>query len=160
MGTMCTWCNYMLCEGIGKSGLKLFPLPGNGDICLKPSMFLSVSDKSGVKEECAEFIDWVINDERAAAILRGERGIPSSVAMRQYLLDYEVPSAQLKEMLSYYKDQIKNAGQPAAPQPAGMIELEEVFQEIGTAAFYGEISVDAAAECFRREAERIFAEYT
>ena len=52
---------------------------------MKPGMFLSVSEKSQEKKECAEFINWVINSKEANDIILAERGVPVAEKIRAYL---------------------------------------------------------------------------
>lgn len=50
-----------------------------------PSLMVALNKKSAVKDEAAKFLNWLLNDPEAAAILATERGVPANSEALQVL---------------------------------------------------------------------------
>ncbi len=80
--------------------LKLALMPGaneNNAMWLKPGMFWSVSETSKVKEECAKFINWMINSEEANDIIMAERGVPIAMWLKPGMFWSVSETSKVKE---------------------------------------------------------------
>lgn len=136
------------------------PLGDNADdkgLWIKPGMFFSVSENSKVKKECAEFIDWFINSEEANDIIMAERGTPVSSDIRQYMVDSGKLSPQQVDMFNYIDEAEKLSGTTPAPDPSGIAEVNEAFNNAGNTVFYGQATPEEAAKTFRADVEEILA---
>ncbi|MFR5060633.1 MAG: extracellular solute-binding protein [[Ruminococcus] torques] len=160
--TMIEWNNYTAKMSNVNDKLKLAtpPLGDNADdkgLWIKPGMFFSVSENSKVKKECAEFIDWFINSEEANDIIMAERGTPVSSDIRQYMVDSGKLSPQQVDMFNYIDEAEKLSGTTPAPDPSGIAEVNEAFNNAGNTVFYGQATPEEAAKTFRVDVEEILA---
>lgn len=153
------WNNYAVKMAEANDGLRITAPPDGGgendSLWIKPGMFFSVAENSKVKRECAEFINWFVNSKEANALMKGERGTPVSREIRDYLLQTNELSEQQKQMFEYMKKAEKNCGSTPGPEPGGIAEVTEAFNNAGNNVFYGKVSAAEAAEVFFREANRI-----
>ena len=122
---------------------------------IKPGMFFSVSETSTVKKEAAAFIDWFINSEEANAIIAGDRGTPSSAAIRDYMINSGTMTPQQIDMFDYVTIASAVAGGTPAPDPSGISEINQAFKDAANSVFYGLVSAEEAAATFREEANEI-----
>lgn len=157
------WTNFTgIAAAAGNDTLKMLPPPNSGTnnqaLWNKPGMFLCVAETSKVKDECAKFIDWFLNSKEANDIMLGERGIPSSAAVRDYLANSGKLSAQQIDMFNLATDMADYCGEVPAPDPAGISEVNSVFKDIAYSVFYGQTTPEDAAAQFRTEANRILSE--
>lgn len=163
-GITLEWNNFLVRMDYNNSDLHLVTPPlaeGNEHpgLWMKPSMFFSVAQTSGVKRECAAFIDWFINSEEANALLKGERGVPISEKIRKSLLaDEGLPAAQ-RGMFRFADEAVRRCGDAPPPEPAGIDGINEAFAKTATACFYDVTTAEEAAAEFRRRANEILAEY-
>ena len=159
-GMMVEWNNYAAkLSGVNDS-LKVVspPLSDNSDdkgLWMKPGMFFAVAETSNVKKEAAEFINWFVNSEEANDIIVGERGTPSSAAIRGHLVASGMLNEKQQEMFNFVDDAASLCGETPAPDPIGMAELNDVFKNMVNAAYYGQLSPEEAAANFRAEANEI-----
>lgn len=171
-GMMQEWNNFVVKMSDTNENLKLVTPPlmpslasseaasmekGNEELglWLKPGMFFSVAETSDVKRECAQFIDWFINSREANEILKGERGVPVSSEIRNYLLsDADLPKSQ-KEMFDFANQAMKFCGDTPPPEPAGIEGINEAFSQTANMCFYGVATPGEAAAEFRRRVNEI-----
>jgi multiple sugar transport system substrate-binding protein len=148
------WDNFMARYDKGaKAELKLGPVPtdhpGTSGQYLKPSMLLSVSQKSEHPAAAAKLVSFLINDPEVGRIFGANRGLPPTNAQRA--------AAQLEGPLAAvaaYEDGLKDkfGKTPPAP-PKGAGSLEQAFIRIAEELQYGRIQVDEAVDQFFTEAE-------
>ncbi|MDO4340097.1 MAG: sugar ABC transporter substrate-binding protein [Eubacteriales bacterium] len=134
------------------------PLADDSDtkgLWMKPGMFFSISEKSEVKDECAEFINWFINSEEANEIIMAERGVPASSAVRDYMIENCELNTQQKEMFELMTAAEDYCGETPAPDPVGIAEVNEALKNIANSVFYGQASPEEGAAMFREEANAI-----
>lgn len=160
--TMIEWNNYTAKMSSVNDKLKLVtpPMGKQADdkgLWIKPGMFFSVSEKSKVKKACAEFINWFINSEEANDIMMAERGTPVSSDIRQYMVDSGNLSPQQVDMFNYIDQAEKLSGTTPAPDPGGIAEINEAFNNAGNTVFYGQASPEEAAKAFRANVKEILA---
>lgn len=153
-GFMFEWANYPTIAAATNPNLKLAFMPNDSKtvkaMYLKPSMFLSVSNSSKYKKQCAEFINWFINDTDANNTINAERGVPISSKIRSGM--EANLSAQNKLMFQYIDEASKNSSQVSAPDPSGASEVRTDLNNEVDAVLYGKKTVDKAASDFRTEA--------
>lgn len=157
-GTTLEWNTYTNKVAATNDKLKLAMMPGaaeNNAIWLKPAMFWSVSETSQVKEECAKFINWMVNSEEANDIIAAERGVPISSAIRSYMVDSGNMTATQTEMFEYIDKVGGIAGECPAADPSGIAEINEAFANAGNSVAYGQATPEDAAKTFREKATEI-----
>ena len=138
--------------------LKLALMPGaneNKAMWLKPGMFWSVSETSKVKEECAKFINWMINSEEANDIIMAERGVPISSEIRDYMVNSGKMSTTQTEMFEYVDKVTEIAGECPSADPGGIAEINKAFNDAGNSVQYGQATAEEAAKTFRKQATEI-----
>jgi multiple sugar transport system substrate-binding protein len=148
------WDNFMArYDKAAKAELKLGPVPtdkaGTSGQYLKPSMLLSVSQKTEHPAAAAKLVSFMVNDPEVGKIFGANRGLPPTNAQRA--------AAQLEGPLAAvaaYEDQLKDkfGKTPPAP-PKGAGSLEQAFTRIVEELQYGRISVDQAVDQFFTEVE-------
>lgn len=134
------------------------PLSDEGDdlgLWIKPGMFFSISENSKVKKECAEFLDWFVNSEEANDIIAGERGTPVSSEIRSYMINSGKMTEQQQQMFAYVDDAVALCGDTPAPDPVGISEVNQAFNDAAYSAFYGISTCEEAAATFRSQANEI-----
>ncbi len=156
------WNNYASKVSSVNDKIKMItpPLPDSSDakgLWMKPGMFFAVANTSNVKQEAAEFINWFVNSEEANDILMAERGTPVSSAVRQHLIDGGNMGAQQVAMFEGITSAVQLCGETPAPDPAGISEVNEAFERAANSVYYGQTTVEKAAESFRKEANIILA---
>lgn len=154
------WNNYASKLSEVNGNLKMVTPPLSDDsenkgLWMKPGMFFTVSETSEVKEEAARFINWFVNSEEANDIIMAERGTPVSSVVREYLSNAGNMTPQQEEMFEYVDLAEELCGETPAPDPVGMSEINEAFNNAAYSAFYGQITPEAAAAQFREEANAI-----
>lgn len=138
----------------GGSTFELVPMP-TGDAnktkfgYLKPGMYWSVSAKSAHPAEAALFVDFMINDPAAAAVLGTERGIPANQkmvdAISGTLKDTEKAAATFDEKMA------ENIGDAPEITPNGASSLDTVIARYLQAVTAGQQSPKDAATAFISE---------
>ncbi|MEU5154109.1 extracellular solute-binding protein [Glycomyces sp. NPDC021274] len=125
------------------------PLKEGGDegLYFKPSMYWSISSQSEHPAEAALLIDFLVNSEAAADILKTERGIPANTAIRERV------SADLEEgdqLALDYMNSIEPG--PVSPvTPNGGSNVDPMIQRYAQEVYFGEREPAEAAEAFVAE---------
>ncbi|KAB8197376.1 extracellular solute-binding protein [Nonomuraea phyllanthi] len=126
-----------------------------GGMFLQPAMFYAASSKSEHAAEAAKFIDYMVNDPEAGAIILSDRGLPASskvlAAVREKLPDAD------KKTLDFL-DKVKGelADPPAAP-PKGASAMEDILTRYSEEVMFGRMTPDDAAQKFITEANASIA---
>lgn len=154
------WNNYASKVSSINDRIKMVtpPLPDSAEekgLWLKPGMFFAVAETSEAKQEAAAFISWFINSGKANEIMAAERGTPVSSAVRQHLIDSGMLGTQQIDMFEGITRAAEFCGDTPSPDPAGISEVNEVFQKAANSVYYGQASAEKAAQTFRREADAI-----
>ncbi len=107
---------------------------GSG-VMVRPSQVYSVPSSTKHPEEALKFMNWMVNDPEAAAILRDTRGVPGSKAAREVLLEQGILSAENNAVV----ENAIAAGAMAIPNlPTGDMEqlwldaIQEVEYKVAT----------------------------
>lgn len=163
-GMMQEWNNFAVKVSHVNSGLKIVTPPQAEEgkepgLWMKPGMFWSIAETSEVKEECARFIDFILNSPEANAILRGERGVPISKEVRDRLLEGDLLEEVEQEMFRFTDAAAALCGETPPPEPAGVEGINDAFSETANAFFYDVLTGEEAAAEFRQRANEILAEY-
>lgn len=66
---------------------------GSG-VMIRPSQVYSIPNSTKYPEEATKFLNWLVNDPEAAAILKDTRGVPASAAAREVLIDIGILSEE------------------------------------------------------------------
>lgn len=142
-----------------KHPLKLMPLPaiagGQEGNYLKPALFFSVAADSKHKEAAVKFVDYFTNDLKANDVLFGERGVPISSKVREYLLPKLDGGA--KEHFNYIDYVQKHSRQIDPPAPKGGSKVSDLLTRLQDQVLYGQTSPQDAAKQFRSEASSILS---
>lgn len=157
-GTTLEWNTYPNKVEATNPNLKLALMPGaneNNAMWLKPGMFWSVAESSEVKEECAKFINWMINSEEANDIIAAERGVPISSEIREYMVNSGNMTQTQTVMFEYVDKVTAIAGECPQADPAGIAEINEAFNNAGNSVMYGQATSEEAAKTFREKATEI-----
>lgn len=136
-------------------GLTLAPMPSGADGTtgqyFKPSVFMGAAATTEHPEESAEFIDFMINDEKAADILGASRGIPVNEPIRE---DVGPELKDFDKTVADYQDSVDGSlkAPPQAP-PTGDNALQSTFQRDYDQVSFEQMSPREAAEDFITEAK-------
>lgn len=126
------------------ANLELLKLPEPEEVdpnFYKPSMFWSVSARAEHPAEAALLIDFLVNKNVAAEIIKTERGVPANDSMRELIEPSLAPTDQAAVA---YQDRV----QPGGPffTPSGAATLGELFSRYSQEVLSGQTSPEAAAE--------------
>ncbi|MER6141111.1 ABC transporter substrate-binding protein [Streptomyces sparsogenes] len=142
-------------QAIVGEGVKLAPMPSGEDGTpgqyYKPSMFFGASAKTGHPKEAARFIDFLLNDPEAGAILGNTRGIPANDSIREAV----TPKLEgFDVVVSTYQKQFegKLKDPPPAP-PKGDASLQTTFSRDYDQVSFERMSPREAAENYVTEAK-------
>ncbi|WP_055552688.1 ABC transporter substrate-binding protein [Streptomyces sp. NBRC 110028] len=144
---------YQAIIGEGKVRLAALPVDvtGKRGQFFKPSMFFGASAKTAHPRESARFIDFLLNDPQAGAILGASRGIPANESSRKRAL----PKLEGFDKVVYdYQKQFEGKldAPPEAP-PKGDASLQTTFQRDYDQVSYERMSPREAAEDYITEAK-------
>jgi multiple sugar transport system substrate-binding protein len=138
----------------------LYPLPRpdkTPENYIKPSMFFSIPASCKNPDEAAKFIDFFTNNNEANDILGGERGVPISAPVRDYLLaKLDAVNAAIFKFLG----QVEQDNSPIfPPDPPGFSDiLNNVYTpEFEEPVLYGQITPEEGVAALRKGATEILA---
>jgi multiple sugar transport system substrate-binding protein len=151
-GSMGMWWTNQLGAISTASGreLQLLRLPGETEgertgMYFKPAMYYSVAKTSEHPEAAAKFVDFLLNDPEAGALMLSDRGLPANTEVRASIQDALSPAdKQAAEFLESLESEIVD-GPPVPPQGAG--DVVEILKRINTEVLFEQITpADAAAQ--------------
>ncbi|KXK62359.1 ABC transporter substrate-binding protein [Micromonospora rosaria] len=152
-----TWWNTQLTSLATASGsqLRLLRFPGEAQSATpgayyKPSMFWSVSARSRHPAEAALFVDFLANNEEAAAILQTDRGVPANTKIRNAIAGQLSPTdrAALE-----YLDSVPVTAPPRVT-PKGASGVEAILKRYTEQVLFGRTTPEQAAKDFIAELQR------
>jgi multiple sugar transport system substrate-binding protein len=155
------WSNQLgaASKASGKE-LNLLRLPKSegattGGMFLQPAMFYTASSKSEHSAEATKFIDFMINDPEAGAIILSDRGLPASSKVLSAVKDKLPPADQ--QTLTFV-DSIKSelGDTPTAP-PKGASALEDILKRYTEEVIFARMTPEDAAQKFLTEANAAIA---
>jgi multiple sugar transport system substrate-binding protein len=132
------------------ANLKLLQLPRVGDTeanFFKPSMYWAVSSQSKHPAEAAAFVNFMLNDQKAADILKTERGIPANKEMLKHL---QPGLAGTDKAAADYMNAV-TPGESPVVTPNGGSGVEPELQRYSQEVYFKKTSPEAAAKAFIKE---------
>ncbi|MEV0168642.1 ABC transporter substrate-binding protein [Nonomuraea fuscirosea] len=156
------WSNELsaISKASGGKEVELLRMPkvegaAAGGMFLQPAMFYSASAKSASQAEAAKFIDFLINDPEAGAIILSDRGLPANSRVLAAVRD-KLPEIDKKTLA--FLDEIKGelTDSPAAP-PKGASAMEDILTRYTDEVLFGRMRPDNAARKFITEANALIA---
>lgn len=114
---------------------------------LKPSMYWAVSSQSKHPAEAAEFVNFLLNDQTAADILKTERGTPANKKMLQHL--ESGLTGPDKAAVDYLN--VVTPGESPVVTPNGGSGIEPELQRYSQDVYFKKTSPEAAAKAFIKE---------
>lgn len=151
------WSNqYVALQIAVNRPMELAPMPGpdmEKGLYMQPSMYWSVTANSKNKEEAAKFIDFWTNNVEANKLIKGERGVPISGKIKDSLAAELTESG--KQVFKFVAD-MEPKTSPMSP-PVGSPEVVALLTDLAEQMNFGQITPDAAAVQFRKEASEILA---
>jgi multiple sugar transport system substrate-binding protein len=136
-------------------GVNMFPngVDGKPGQYVKPSMLISVSATSPVKDEAVKFTSFLASDLDAAAILRVERGVPGDRRVREFLSEEVDPLERM--MIDYLAIVADNVSPLPPPPPKGAGEIDKMLLRLYPEVTFKRLSATDAASEFHATAESI-----
>jgi multiple sugar transport system substrate-binding protein len=116
---------------------------------LKPGMYWSVSSTSEHPAEAALFVDFMVNDPEAGAILGTDRGIPSNGDVRDSILDGLAPGE--KRAADFVAAEEQYIGEAPEITPNGASELDVLIARYLQDVLFESQTPQDAAEAFIAE---------
>jgi len=136
--------------------LELLRVPGetSGErtgMYLKPAMYYSVAKTSKHPEAAAAFVDFLLNDPEAGALMLSDRGLPVNGEVREAILgDLPPADQQVAAFIEEIGADVVDSP-PVPPQGAG--DVTDILIRINTEVLFGNLSPDDAAAQFLDEVE-------
>ncbi|TDB97617.1 extracellular solute-binding protein [Actinomadura sp. 7K534] len=149
------WSNQLdaLTKGSGQelSLLRMPKSPGatSSGMFLQPAMYYTISAKSEEAAAAQKFVDFLVNDPAAGAILLSDRGLPTNTAVITAIKDKLSPADQ--KVLAFM-DSIKSDLSPIVVPPKGAMEMEDILKRATDSVLFGKAKPDEAAKTFLTEA--------
>ncbi|MEV0618300.1 ABC transporter substrate-binding protein [Nonomuraea sp. NPDC050404] len=126
-----------------------------GGMFLQPAMFYTASSKTEHPAEAAKFIDFLVNDPEAGAIILSDRGLPAS---SKVLTSVEGKLSEADQKTVAFVEKIRDelANPPAAP-PKGSSDMENVIRRYSEEVIFNRMTPDVAAQKLIAEANAMIA---
>ena len=138
--------------------LSIITLPNGTGEDAQPGNFLTfasiaISADSEYPRECAQVIDFMVNDPDAALIYNAEHGPPGSKAVRDLLTPNL--SEEDQTVFAFVEDVIETAAELPPPAPDQYVEIESLILRTNQDIGFGAKSVEQATTDFFAEATEI-----
>lgn len=151
---------YVAYKSLTQDAIGMAPYPkvgaaGKGGLYIKPSQFFSVSSQSKLPDASVRLINFLLTDPGATAILGGERGIPSSAAVREQLRPKLGEAGEL--MIDYIASLGELAGPLPPPNPPGGGEVTNALMKASQEVAFGAKSPADGAASYMTEAKDILS---
>jgi multiple sugar transport system substrate-binding protein len=160
-GAMGMWWSNQLNALAKSSGqeLSLLRMPKTagattGGMFLQPAMFYTASAKSEHTAEADKFIDFLVNDPDASAILLSDRGLPTNAKVLAAVKD-TLPAVDQQTLA--FIDKVKGELTPITAPPKGALQMEDILKRNSEEVMFGKATPDAAAQKFLSEANAAIA---
>ncbi|CAI6084779.1 Putative ABC transporter substrate-binding protein YesO [Paenibacillus sp. JJ-100] len=106
---------------------------------LKPGQFMSGYSKTKHPKEVAMFIDFMVNDPEATAILGSERGVPVNASIREQL---QPQLSEGEKIIFQFIDIVsKHSSEISPPYPQGFAEVDTSFKSASEQIAFGQGSM-------------------
>ena len=115
----------------------------------KASMFYSAYAGTDHPEEAQQFIDFLVNDERAGELQQIERGIPGNETIRESIRD---DLDDIETRIVDFSERIEDVVGDAPPlQPEGFGAVQDIVIRYEDEFFHGNLDAEEAAEGMHQE---------
>lgn len=155
------WSNQLdtLTKGSGQD-LDLLRMPkapgaSTSGMFLQPAMYYTISSKSEEAAAAGKFVDFLVNDPDAGAILLSDRGLPTNADVVTAIKGKLSPADQ--KVLAFM-DAIKGDLSPISIPPKGAMEMEDILKRATDSVLFGKASPDQAAKTFLTEANNALSQ--
>ncbi|MFV0632927.1 ABC transporter substrate-binding protein [Demequina sp.] len=153
------WTNQLgaISEAAGRDLVLLRP-PGESEfertgLYYKPAMFYSIAKDTEHPEAAARFVDFLLNDEEAGALILSDRGLNANTDVRAAVADKLSPlEQQAAEFLAAIGPEIVDG--PPAP-PTGAADVPEITGRINEQVLFDTLTPADAAAQWRIEVESV-----
>ncbi|MER6828088.1 extracellular solute-binding protein [Streptosporangium sp. NPDC000563] len=149
------WSNQLtaLNKGSGQE-LDLLRMPKaegatTAGMFLQPAMYYTISSKTEQAEAAQKFVEFLVNDPEAGAILLSDRGLPTNAKVVDAVKDKLTPTDQ--KVLAFI-DSIRSELSPIVIPPKGAMEMEDILKRASDSVLFGKASADDAVKSFLNEA--------
>jgi len=146
------WSNQLgaLADASGRD-LELLRFPGGSEgMYLKASMLWSMSADTEHPEAAAEFISFLLSDERAGELMLVDRGVPLDVDIRESIADALDPAnAKAAEFVEIVGAE---AEPPPGVPPQGAGEVQQILWRLNEQVLFEQMSIEDAVAAFIDEA--------
>ncbi|HEX4816642.1 MAG TPA: extracellular solute-binding protein [Nonomuraea sp.] len=127
-----------------------------GGMFLQPAMFYTASAKSEHAAETAKFVDFMVNDPEAGAIILSDRGLPANIKVLAAVKD-KLPPADQKTLAFLEEVKGELTETPSAP-PKGSSAMEDILTRYSEEVMFGRMTPDEAAQKLITEANASIAD--
>ncbi|QFG23249.1 ABC transporter substrate-binding protein [Actinomadura sp. WMMB 499] len=155
------WSNQLqvLAENSGQE-LELLRMPKApgataSGMFLQPAMYYTVSSRSEEAAAARKFVEFMVNDPDAGAIVLSDRGLPTNDEVITAIKGKLSPADQ--KVLAFM-DEIKNDLSPIVVPPKGATDVTDILERATDSALFGEASPDEAAQTFLDEANNALSQ--
>lgn len=155
------WSNQLdtLTKGSGQE-LDLLRMPkapgaaGSG-MFLQPAMYYTISAKTEQSAAAQKFVEFLVNDPAAGAIVLSDRGLPTNSKVVAAIKSKLSPADQ--KVLAFM-DSIKDDLTPIVVPPKGAMEMEDILKRPTDSVLFGKATPDEAAKAFLTEANNALSQ--
>ncbi|MEV0586061.1 extracellular solute-binding protein [Nonomuraea sp. NPDC050310] len=154
------WSNQLgaLHKGSGQE-LDLLRLPkaegaATSGMFLQPAMHYAMSAKTERSAEAQKFIEFMLNDPDAAAIVLSDRGLPTNAKVLAAVKD-KLPATDQKTLA--FIDSVRSELTPTVVPPKGAMEMEDILKRTSEEVLFGKTTPDEGAQKFLTEANTALA---
>lgn len=149
-GMKISWSNQM--NAYSGNGLMMMKLPGEAEepgTWLRSSMEYAISSGSSHPEEAARLLNFLVNDEEAAKVIKLDRGMQANLEVRAQVLPL---LDEGKQQEADYLDRLAAMDiTPPAPLPPGSSDTLKILDRQLFEVLFGRISAQEAAKAFIAE---------
>lgn len=153
------WSNqFVALQKVADRPMELAPMLGpdmEKGIYMQPSMYWSIAKNSNSKDEAAKFIDFWINNQDANKLIKGERGVPISAAVKEAVTP-ELTEAE-KQVFDFVSQMEPIASPMSPPPPVGSAEVISTLTDYVERVNFGQMTAADAAPQFREAANSILS---
>ena len=149
-GMKISWSNQM--NAYAGNGLMMMKLPGESQkpgSWLRSSMEYAISSTSEHPREAAQLLNYLVNNEEAAKVIKLDRGMQANLDIRSKVLPL---LDETKQQEAVYLDRVGAMNvTPPAPLPPGSSETLKILDRQLFEVLFGRLSVEEAATAFMAE---------
>ncbi|GAA3286938.1 ABC transporter substrate-binding protein [Arthrobacter citreus] len=149
-GMKISWSNQM--NAYSGNGLMMMKLPGEAEepgTWLRSSMEYAISSGSSHPEEAARLLNFLVNDEEAAKVIKLDRGMQANLEVRAQVLPL---LDEGKQQEAEYLDRLAAMDiTPPAPLPPGSSDTLKILDRQLFEVLFGRVSAQEAAKAFIAE---------